>query len=164
MEAGKAEALMTKLELLQAEVEKKSSSRSVNIETFAKIAELNKELEWAKSQIEIVRAEGEKATEDTGYQWQETLYHVMNAESLAELFKRYSEVFNYLKTEDEPLADPPARTEARELMKTAYAAEKLLEEQKSSKDPCSKRQTGVGVAETDSDPLSSGSFEVTIYG
>ena len=65
-------------------------------------------------------------------------------------------MFNYLKADDEPVADPPAREEARQLLIAAHAA-KLQEEQKSSKGPCLKRQTGVGVPETESDSSSSGS-------
>ena len=60
----------------------KAMGRSVNTETVAKILELEKELEHAKSQIEVVRTEGEKATEDVGQQWQETILHVMDSESL----------------------------------------------------------------------------------
>ena len=89
-------------------------------------------------------------------QWQESVIHMMNADGLVELFKRYTAMYNDLKMEDEPAADPPAWEEARQLMLAVQAA-KQRGEQFSSKGPGAKSTTGGGLSETESESSSSGS-------
>ena len=57
-EAVKAEKMMERLEQLQTDVKMKAIGRSINTETTAKNLELEKELEDAKSQIEVAHTEG----------------------------------------------------------------------------------------------------------
>lgn len=126
-EANKNRTLMqrmSKLEELQTEAERLLIGRPLHNEMAARIQELSEELERKRTEIEVVQAKGEKDAEEAEYLWQDNLHYVVTAESLTELFERYSEVFAELRTDDENWKEPPARAEARNLKTRLFTAEK----------------------------------------
>ena len=88
----------------------------------------------------------------------------MRAENLAELFRRYAEIDSYLRTDDEAPPNPPAHAEAQDLIRAAYAAEELRQEQRPRQNAPPRRQSGGGVAETDSESERSGHSPDTAKG
>ena len=87
--------LMSQLRKVQSEVEKRlCEEQPPNAAMVEKLTELKKQLGAARSEIEVVRAQGEQTAEDLEYDWQDRVHQIMNAESLSDPFTRYAALCN----------------------------------------------------------------------
>ena len=76
----------------------------------------NKELERAKSEMEVAEARGDSENKKMALYWQDQMHHVLNARSINQVFERYATIFEELCGHSEDGYDvPPALLEANKL-------------------------------------------------